>query len=108
VFFFILLRGALPRTRYDRLMALGWKVLIPVGLVWVVVTGALVLIEQDGGLSTNARLGLVGGAVLIALLGLVTSRGEGAAAPAGPAGPAPSTAARLPRPVASADLEVTR
>jgi NADH-quinone oxidoreductase subunit H len=57
VFFFILLRGALPRTRYDRLMALGWKVLIPVGLVWVVITGALVLIDQDGGLSTNARLG---------------------------------------------------
>jgi NADH-quinone oxidoreductase subunit H len=55
VFFFILLRGALPRTRYDRLMALGWKVLIPVGLVWVLITGALVLIEQDGGLSTPTR-----------------------------------------------------
>jgi len=109
VFFFILLRGALPRTRYDRLMALGWKVLIPVGLIWVVITGALVLIEQDGGLSTNARLGLVGGAVLIALLGMVTSRGEDAdAAPAAPPGPAPSTAARLPRPATDTDLEVTR
>jgi NADH-quinone oxidoreductase subunit H len=100
VFFFILLRGALPRTRYDRLMALGWKVLIPVGLVWVLVTGALVLIEQDGGLSTNARLGLVGGAVLIAVLGLATSRGEDTAVPSG--APARSTAARLPGP-ASAD-----
>jgi hypothetical protein len=40
-------------------MALGWKVLIPVGLVWVLITGALVLIEEAGGLSRNARLGLV-------------------------------------------------
>jgi NADH-quinone oxidoreductase subunit H len=103
VFFFILLRGALPRTRYDRLMALGWKVLIPVGLVWVVITGALVLIEQDGGLSTNARLGLVGGAVLIALLGLATSRGDGRgeAAESGVRGPVASTATRLPGPASS-------
>ena len=99
VFFFILLRGALPRTRYDRLMALGWKVLIPVGLLWVVVTGALVLIEQDGGLSTNARLGLVAGAVLIAGLGLITSRGEGPVVTDAPAGPATSTATRPARTV---------
>jgi NADH-quinone oxidoreductase subunit H len=88
-------------------MALGWKVLIPVGLVWVVVTGALVLIEQDGGLSTNARLGLVGGAVLIALLGLVTSRGDDEGTTA--TGPARSTAASLPRPANSAeDMEIDR
>ena len=124
VFLFILLRGALPRTRYDRLMALGWKLLIPVGLVWVLITGALVLIEQDGGLSTNARLGLVGGAVLIALLGLVTSRG-GVDADDAPRGTVASTATRLPGPASSdatdraaagadtdtdvaADVEVTR
>ena len=124
VFLFILLRGALPRTRYDRLMALGWKLLIPVGLVWVLITGALVLIEQDGGLSTNARLGLVGGAVLIALLGLVTSRG-GEDTDDTPRGTVASTATRLPGPASSdatdraaadaetgtdvaADVEVTR
>jgi NADH-quinone oxidoreductase subunit H len=102
VFFFILLRGALPRTRYDRLMALGWKVLIPVALVWVVITGALVLIEESGGLSTNARLGLVAGAVLIALFGVVTSRGGDDEPVRG--GPALSTAARLPRPTADAGV----
>jgi NADH-quinone oxidoreductase subunit H len=91
VFFFILLRGALPRTRYDRLMALGWKVLIPIGLVWVLITAALVLIEQDGGLSRTARLGLVAGAAIIAAVGLVTSRGDGDA-PTG--GLARSTAVR--------------
>ena len=37
--------------------------------------GAVVLVEEAGGLSANARLGLVGGAVLLGLLGLVTSRG---------------------------------
>ena len=77
IFFFILLRGALPRTRYHRLMDLGWKVLIPVGLVWVLITGALVLIAEGGGLSTNARLGLAAGGIAIAVIGLATSRGGG-------------------------------
>ncbi|WP_018505168.1 NADH-quinone oxidoreductase subunit NuoH [Parafrankia discariae] len=35
IFVFIWLRGTLPRLRYDQFMAFGWKVLIPVGLVWV-------------------------------------------------------------------------
>jgi NADH-quinone oxidoreductase subunit H len=46
IFFFILLRGALPRYRYHRLMDLGWKVLIPVALVWTLVTAAFVLLER--------------------------------------------------------------
>ncbi len=35
LFFFVWLRGTLPRLRYDQFMSFGWKVLIPVGLVWV-------------------------------------------------------------------------
>jgi NADH-quinone oxidoreductase subunit H len=41
--FFILLRAALPRPRYDQLMAYGWKVMLPLALANLAVTGAIVL-----------------------------------------------------------------
>jgi NADH-quinone oxidoreductase subunit H len=40
----IWVRGTLPRLRYDQLMALGWKVLIPLALINIMVTGAIILI----------------------------------------------------------------
>jgi NADH-quinone oxidoreductase subunit H len=36
MFFFVWLRGSLPRVRYDQFMRFGWKFLIPVTLLWVV------------------------------------------------------------------------
>ena len=39
----ILMRAALPRPRYDQLMGFGWKVMLPLALLNVVVTGGLVL-----------------------------------------------------------------
>lgn len=44
--FFILLRATLPRLRYDQLMAYGWKVVLPVVLLNLVVTGGLILTVQ--------------------------------------------------------------
>lgn len=44
--FFILLRAALPRPRYDQLMALAWKVMLPLALANLLVTGAIVLWQQ--------------------------------------------------------------
>jgi NADH-quinone oxidoreductase subunit H len=43
IFFFILVRGSLPRPRYDQLMALGWKAMLPLALANLAVTGAVVL-----------------------------------------------------------------
>jgi NADH-quinone oxidoreductase subunit H len=40
---FILMRAALPRPRYDQLMAFGWKVLLPLALLNLLVTGGIVL-----------------------------------------------------------------
>ncbi len=47
VLFFILLRAALPRPRYDQLMGYGWKVLLPVALFNLVLTGFVVLAFGD-------------------------------------------------------------
>lgn len=41
--FFILLRAALPRPRFDQLMAWGWKLMLPLALANLLVTGAIVL-----------------------------------------------------------------
>jgi NADH-quinone oxidoreductase subunit H len=43
VFFFIWVRGTFPRFRFDQLMRLGWKVLLPLCLANIVFTGALIL-----------------------------------------------------------------
>lgn len=41
--FFILLRASLPRPRYDQLMEYGWKILLPIALLNLLVTGGVVL-----------------------------------------------------------------
>ena len=47
VFVFIWLRASLPRTRYDRLMSLGWKVMLPLALLWVLASGFAVVVRQE-------------------------------------------------------------
>ncbi len=41
IFFFVWLRGVLPRMRYDAFMRFGWKVLVPVGLVWILLVAGI-------------------------------------------------------------------
>ncbi len=44
IIFFFLLRASLPRPRYDQLMSLGWKVLLPLSLLNLLITGAIILL----------------------------------------------------------------
>jgi len=43
VFCFLWVRATFPRYRYDQLMRLGWKVFLPLSLLWVVITGGVLV-----------------------------------------------------------------
>jgi NADH-quinone oxidoreductase subunit H len=46
MYFFIWIRGTYPRYRYDQLMTIGWKVLIPISIANMFVTGIIILLIQ--------------------------------------------------------------
>ena len=48
IFVFFWIRATLPRLRYDQLMSLGWKRLIPVALTWIVVSSIAIGVRQFG------------------------------------------------------------
>ncbi len=67
IFFFIWLRGTLPRMRYDQFMAFGWKYLIPGALVWIVAVAAIRTASLDGGVDRKYLLVGLGVAVVLFL-----------------------------------------
>lgn len=48
IFLFILLRASLPRPRYDQLMDFGWKILLPITIINLLVTAGVVLVMDKG------------------------------------------------------------
>jgi NADH-quinone oxidoreductase subunit H len=71
IFVFIWLRGTLPRLRYDQFMHFGWKVLVPINLVWILLVAAAGTIRREGNLSTREIL--IGVGVILVVVVLLSS-----------------------------------
>ena len=67
VYLYIWIRATLPRIRYDRLMAFGWKLLIPFGLVWVMLTGAIIVLPDEIGRRATITAFAIGFGALVVL-----------------------------------------
>jgi len=69
LFVTVWLRASLPRMRYDRLMALGWKYLIEIAILWVLVSTALI-VGKDEGWQPVIVAPIAGGIAVLAFLTL--------------------------------------
>ena len=80
IFFFIWLRGTLPRLRYDQFMAFGWKLLIPISLVWIVAVAGIRAASLHGNFDrTYLYVAIAVLAVLVVVLGFLDDRSAKAA-----------------------------
>ena len=68
LFVFIWLRGTLPRLRYDQFMRFGWRWLIPISLVWIVMVAILRVGRSEGWFASPVFLAIAG-VIFVILLG---------------------------------------
>jgi NADH-quinone oxidoreductase subunit H len=68
LFFYIWLRGTLPRLRYDQFMRFGWKVLIPVAIVWIMIVATFRTLMDE---VDDATPWFVAAAVILGVLFLI-------------------------------------
>ncbi|MEU2772419.1 NADH-quinone oxidoreductase subunit NuoH [Streptomyces sp. NPDC007162] len=91
LFVFVWVRGTLPRVRYDQLMKLGWKVLIPVSVVWLMLVATVRTLRNENYGFADIALYVGGGLLTLLVLSFVVDifrdkgkeAGQSAAEPAG-------------------------